>query len=280
MPIVFHSMSTSIFATFLENAAPGTSTNIEHSLLRVKDSDANHFLKTCDLHINCDYCNGIRYFEYTDELFPLDNLSSFKIMMTYRCRNCRVQEKVFGVIAWFDYEDGSWTLQKLGETPQFGLPVSPSTMKIVGPDRQQFLKGRNCEVLGLGIGAFAYYRRVVENQKNRIYDEILRISQHSQMDPELVKQIEAAKGEIQFTKSVEKIKAALPTSVLVGGENPLLLLHSALSKGVHELSDEECLSLANDIRTVLNEFSERLSTAIKGGKEINEAVKRLKNKRT
>ena len=41
-------------------------------------------------------------------------------------------------------------------------------MKLVGPDRDDFLKGRRCENQGLGVGAFIYYRRVVENQKNRI----------------------------------------------------------------------------------------------------------------
>ena len=37
------------------------------------------------------------------------------------------------------------------------------------------MKGRRCGNLGLGIGAFVYYRRVVENQKSRILDEIIKV---------------------------------------------------------------------------------------------------------
>jgi len=35
---------------------------------------------------------------------------------------------------------------------------------------------RQAEALGLGIGAFGYYRRVLENQKDRLFDEILKVS--------------------------------------------------------------------------------------------------------
>jgi hypothetical protein len=37
--------------------------------------------------------------------------------------------------------------------------------------------GRRAENQGMGIGAFAYYRRVVENQKNRIIAEIKRVAE-------------------------------------------------------------------------------------------------------
>lgn len=274
-----HHMQPDAIANFLKTTAPDSAVIIEHSLLRKTNFKGEHFLKTIELQIHCEVCDGERNFEYRGDPVPLDNLSTFHVFLTYRCKNCADREKIFAIAGWLDDSDGCWVVQKVGEIPKFGVPISPTTMKIVGADRDQFLKGRNCEILGLGIGAFAYYRRVVETQKNRIYDEILRAIQYSQADPELAQQIHAAKAEVQFTKSVDKIKAALPISFLVGGENPLLLLHSALSKGVHELSDDECLLLANDIRAVLNEFSERLSAVIKGGKEINAAILRLKPKR-
>ena len=40
-----------------------------------------------------------------------------------------------------------------------------------------FMQGRRCENQGFGIGAFAYYRRVVENQKNRILERIIKVSE-------------------------------------------------------------------------------------------------------
>jgi hypothetical protein len=54
----------------------------------------------------------------------------------------------------------------------------------------------------------------------------------------------------------------------VNGRNPLILLHRALSVCVHELSDEQCLQIAHDVRIVLVELAERLGQALKDGAEI------------
>jgi hypothetical protein len=73
---------------------------------------------------------------------------------------------------------------------------------------------------------------VVENQKGRIFDEIIRVSRHLDADENLISELEKAKSEIQFTKATETIKHAIPQSLLINGYNPLTLLHSALSQGV------------------------------------------------
>ena len=54
-------------------------------------------------------------------------------------------------------------------------------------------------------------------------------------------------------------KVAIPESLLINGHNPILLLHNALSEGVHAMTDEQCLELASSIRIVLAELSERIS---------------------
>jgi hypothetical protein len=52
-------------------------------------------------------------------------------------------------------------------------------------------------------------------------------------------------------------------------------LHKALSGGVHEKTDEECLALAHDVRVVLVELAERIGQALKDEAELNTAVNRL-----
>ena len=132
----------------------------------------------------------------------------------------------------------------------------------------------------MGIGAFVYYRRVLESQKNRIFDELIRvITKVSPDEISLVEDLENAKEETQFTTAVEKIKNALPGSLLINGYNPLTLLHHALSEGVHVLTDAECLELATSIRTVLFEFADKLGQALKEESTLNAAVTRLANKR-
>jgi len=152
-------------------------------------------------------------------------------------------------------------------------------MKLIGPDRDAFLKGRRSENQGLGIGAFVYYRRVVENQKSRILQEIRKVAEKVGAKRESIEQLENAEKEIQFTKAMNMAKPGLPESLLINGHNPLGLLHTALSEGVHELSDEECLELAGSIRVVLGELSERIDQALKNEAELKGAVNILLNRK-
>jgi hypothetical protein len=73
-------------------------------------------------------------------------------------------------------------------------------------------------------------------------------------------------------------RAAIPQTLLINGQNPLTLLHSALSEGLHAKSDEDCLELATSIRLVLMELAERIATALKDEAELRNAVNRLLKK--
>lgn len=262
---------------FLERVPPGTKVNVTD--LAAEDRQGTVRIRTPEIELHCPQCNGQRFFAATEAEKYIGNFEPFDAFLTYVCRNCRKSQKTYAITARFDKTILKWSVSKYGEYPSFGPPTPARTITLIGPDRDQLLKGRRCENQGLGVGAFVYYRRVVENQKNRIFDEIIRVSKHLSSDEQLTKELEAAKQEIQFTKSVEAIKHALPQSLLINGHNPLQLLHSALSAGVHELSDEGCLELASSIRVVLIELAERLSQAMKDEAELNEAVNRLTHKK-
>ena len=83
--------------------------------------------------------------------------------------------------------------------------------------------------------------------------------------------------ERQFSKALEMAKDLMPESLLINGHSPITLLHSALGKGVHELTDEKCLELAGSIRVVLGELSEKLSQALKDEAELTRALSVLMN---
>jgi len=164
---------------------------------------------------------------------------------------------------------------KFGELPHFGPPIPARVLRLIQPDRELFLSGRRCENQGLGIGAFTYYRRVVENQWTRLVDEIIRVGKAIGAPEPSIIALEASRDEKQFSKAVKGLKDAIPAALLINGYNPLVLLHGALSKGVHNLSDEECLALATSIRVVLVEFAEKLGQALKDEKELSESITRL-----
>lgn len=152
-------------------------------------------------------------------------------------------------------------------------------MKLVGPDRELLMKGRRSENMGLGVGAFAYYRQVVENQKNRLLEEIKKIAKLSGAPEDDLEAFDRAINETQFQKAVRDVREAVPRSLFISEQNPLLLLHDALSYGLHAGTDEECLALAHDVRVVLYDLADRISLALRDEADLKLAVSRLMGRR-
>jgi hypothetical protein len=101
------------------------------------------------------------------------------------------------------------------------------------------------------------------------------VSQKIGASKEILDDLSAAKNETQFSKAVGTIKHGIPQALLINGHNPLMLLHSALSEGLHAQTDEQCLELATSIRVVLTDLVDRLGNALKDEAELNAAVNRL-----
>ena len=240
-------------------------------------------MHTPEIHLHCGHekCNGVRFFRcISDENEVLESRDYKFFYVTYRCSNCQHIEKTFSLAAKLDANTKpQGECYKFGEMPPYGPPVSPKLIKLIGPDRDAFLKGRMCENQGLGVGAFIYYRRVVENQKDRIFGEIIKVSQKIGATEDKIEKIKSAVTETQFSKALDMAKDAMPESLLINGHSPISLLYSALSEGVHALTDEQCLELAGSIRVVLGELSDRLSQALKDEAELTKALSTLMNKK-
>lgn len=232
------------------------------------------------LHCSDDSCNGVRFFRCTGVyVCPGPHLRTDTqnyLYISYQCSNCQITQKVYSLAVILLTGEQSYEMCcKLGEIPPYGPPLPSRLIKLIDPDRDIFLKGYECENQGLGIGAFTYYRRVVENQKNRILAEIVKVSEKIGVPQDKIDTLRKAIKETRFSKALEMAKDVMPESLLIDGHSPIRLLHRALSRGVHELSDEECLKFANSIRLVLGELSERLSAVLKDKAELTEAVSTL-----
>ena len=156
------------------------------------------------------------------------------------------------------------------------VPHLPSRLiSILGANHDLFSKGRQAENQSLGIGAFSYYRRVVENQKDHLLGELRKAAERLKADEGLLSSIDRAKAEKQFSKSLDLVKDVIPDGLKVNGENPLKMLHGALSKGVHNLSDKECLEQAQAVRVVLTELASNITRVLKERREVDNAVKLL-----
>lgn len=269
-------------ADFLEGTPPNRVSHIsdlsEHK--HIQHIGYTDVMRTPEIQLHCtsDACNGVRFFRCVSGAAKRLKKSYEFTYITYRCSNCQKTEKTYSLAVKLDEEEQpTGELYKFGELPTYGPPTPPKLVKLIGPDRDTFLKGRRCENQGLGIGAFIYYRRVVENQKDRILNEIIKVSEKLSAPSNKIETLKRAVEETQFSKALDMAKDVIPESLLINGHSPILLLHSALSEGVHALSDEECLELASSVRIVLGELSERLSQALKDEAELSKALSTLMN---
>ena len=265
--------------TFLETVPPAKETIIsDFSQKKAGYSQLYINSPRLELHCTTDKCQGIRFFKLIKDV-SIDTEISNDDFLYYYCCNCNQSRKTFVLHSRFDHGTKKWSVSKYAEEPSFGPPTPAKAITLIGGEKDLFMLGRRCENQGMGIGAFVYYRRVIESQKNRIFDELIRVISKISPNNDVLKEIEAAKKETQFTTAVDTIKHALPQSLFINGYNPLTLLHSALSEGVHEHDDAECLEFASSIRTVLFEFADRLGNALKEEANLNEAINKLANKK-
>ena len=230
---------------------------------------------TPDLRLHCQRCDGERMFRRKGQPPPsLSAESANERVINYLCGDCREQVKSFALLIAVG-KSNEGVVYKYGELPPFGVPVPNKLLRLFGKDGATFLKGRQCENQGLGIGAFAYYRRVVENHKNELFEEIIKVCETVPGSEQLIEELRSAQKEVSFTKAMERIKTELPQGLLINGQNPLLALHGALSIGLHNESDETCLETAHAVRLVLTGLVEGMSFLRQDKSELQSAVQRL-----
>jgi hypothetical protein len=264
------------FAEFLVTVPPNSERQVRDLFKEIKANYGPvYHLILDDLSLYCasTECERVQKYENRDGSVSVDG--SQQVFLRYVCRNCRKSGKTFAIFVKLA-QGGSGIAVKFGEVPVFGSHTPARLITLIGPDRDLFLKGRRAENLGLGMGAFAYYRRVVENQKDRILGEVRRVAVKVGLGQDVLATLDAAIKETQFSKAVDLTKAGFPQGLLIEGANPLTLLHDALSKGLHVYDDAICLELATDIRLVLAELAERLTQLLRDDAELKQAVNRLR----
>jgi hypothetical protein len=197
--------------------------------------------------------------------------------VSFTCRNCGRTTKTFAlrVVERGDADPDEVYVYKFGETPQFGPPLPAKLLQLAGDQIDLLKKGRRSENQSLGIGAFAYYRRVVEEQKPRLIDELKNAIERLGGNPKALAALESARSETQFSKALEIIADVTPKELFVGGQNPLKLLHGPLSVGLHGLSDDQCLTKAHSIRVVIAALLERVQMVTEEKAELDAAIRAL-----
>jgi hypothetical protein len=268
------------FREFLE-----TVPSLERRLVTVqlgRYSGGARYIKAPSIYRYCpgNDCLGERFFDWKGQVdYPSETNVANERFLSYECRNCDKGRKTFALRFWRPGADqNDFLMIKIGEIPRFGEPRPDVVTDVLDDEIKFFEYGYRAERDGLGIGAFAYYRRFVESHKDKIIAEIKKVAIAQNLDKSIIETLDRAATKREFKAAVDEIKDAIPDSLKINGANPLTLLHNALSGGLHNDDDVDCLEIAQDIRTVLTALASRTSELLKAETGFKDAVTRL-NKR-
>lgn len=242
---------------------------MDKNMKELTDSDIKEFLETAplyswrefkkpDVNRSSLWINEIDgYCETCDQNRPFQDLSSRGggagmapvVLKTgvsgfqFTCVSCRTKSKTFLIQQVVD--DESIKFQKYGELPRKGLDKDRNLQRFFKEDRDNFEKATICLSHGYGIGAFAYFRRVIENNIVLLLDLLTEDAQATEGSEAILTAIAELRKESPMSRKIEIANNALPNYLKPDGLNPLGKLYQVLSEGVHAYSDEECLNKAN-----------------------------------
>jgi hypothetical protein len=197
------------------------------------------------------------------------------------CQSCG-ESITFSIRA---YSDKSWIfresginiyIEKIGQYPPYEIVPDKNIEKyLLEEDLLNYRKALINLSVSYGIGAYAYFRRVIENEIKRLIDDISSI-EFDGVD----KVIEALKQydkDHQMSNLIDVISKFLPASLKELGDNPIRLLYDQLSLGIHKFSDEECLRKAEMIDIILTYIITKINEEKYLTKNVRNAMRGLRS---
>lgn len=263
---------------------------------KCEDEDA---IKTFELELDSEtekYFGSLRGDRIPSESF-IDNKLNYTFKTIGRCKSCKAYHiyfllNVFSNNPISDIRDNvnninfnkqnsykiantDIYIQKVGAFPEIKIIPDKIITKYFNRDTNIFYyKGLNALNQNFGIGAFAYFRRIIEKELINIITDIKSLpdSHSSEIEKLLVKHNENPKISTIYDNVFEH----LPNSLKVLGDNPIKLLYNQTSEGLHSLTEEECLEKANRILQLINFVIKKINEERSEIKSLRETIKGLK----
>jgi hypothetical protein len=243
-------------------------------------ADCTNQLQKVPINMPCKVCKAPQTFVMSNEYWevsnyvntPLDGLVS---RLIYECAHCKNSKRVFVVL--FNTEGARWFM-KIGQYPAWKISGNADIEKLLGDHADYYQKGLVCESQGYGIGAFGYYRRIVEETIDSLLDQVsdlLSGDEKVKYDGALAQ----VKKTIVTQEKIDLVKDLLPPILRPTGMNPLSVLHSTLSEGLHVQSDEICLGHAAQVRSILVFLVTQIKLTGEASKTFTDSMKKLLDKR-
>ena len=228
------------------------------------------------IHMHCPVCGSEQTFNADSFVFTSGVVLRKCVQkVPYRCASCGEFDRVF--LLKFDPEENY--VMKVGQEPPWDISLDRDLEKMLGDHADYYKKGLICESQSYGIGAFSYYRRVVEEIIDELLDEIADLMTGGERDRYLEALEQTKKTKITHDK-IDLVKDLLPPILRPNEMNPLSVLHDVLSQGLHRESDEHCIELAMTVREALVFLVNQVAASRAAAASFTESMRKLLDRRT
>lgn len=202
----------------------------------------------------CETCNQSRPFQDLNTYgsgsgMAVQALSTGYSYFQFTCVSCKKRHRKY-CVEQIVSED-TIKMQKYGEIPRKQLERDKLLQKFFANDSDCYEKAIVCLAHGYGIAAFAYFRRIIENNILLLLDMLQQDVENSEGAQEIKDALAELRKESPMSERIKLAKKALPDYLSPCGMNPLGKLYQILSEGVHSLNDDECLKRANTVKECL-----------------------------
>ncbi len=237
------------------------------------------------IHMHCDICNSAQTFNMSNEYYCStlrpDNINGKVKKIDYVCSACEKGSIYFMVYFSQEKIDDSETqiiFEKVGQIPAWSINIDKELGQILGDYKEYYKRGLICESQGYGVGAFAYFRRIVESIIDELLDSIVPLLKEEDLG-KYKKALEETKKTRVAQEKIDLVKDLIPTSLRPNDMNPLGILHSSLSEGLHTKTDEGCLELADAVRKSLTFLIKRILKEKDENKYFADSMKKFLEKK-
>lgn len=231
------------------------------------------------INMTCRNCSSVQTFnminEYYEEDYPYPPCADQKVRLLYQCQSCRSFTRQFQVYISPELD----FVYKFGQYPEWEIKMDKNLEKTLGKHATTFRKGLVCESQGYGVGAFAYYRRITEEIIDELLESIVELVE-SDNQAEYKAALEETKKTRVAQEKIDLVKDLLPTILRPNGMNPLGVLHSELSEGLHAETDAKCLENASHVRDILTFLINQIIQSKEAAKQFTSSMKSLLEKKS
>lgn len=166
-------------------------------------------------------------------------------------------------------------IQKVGQYPSFDITPDKNVEKYLTKDDLKLYKKALANLsISYGIGAYAYFRRIIENEIIRIISDISTMDFDGANDVKHA--LRAYEKDHQMSNLIAVLNQFIPISLRELGDNPIKLLHDQLSGGIHSFTEDDCLKKAESIDKILTFVIRKVKEEKLEIASVREAMKYLR----